>query len=261
MTMTDDLPAMDEELQRFVDGELPRSRYLEIAALVEKDEAVARRVREYREINRLLAGFNLDVLSEPVPERLRGPHGRRSRGPMYRIAASAALVTLGILIGTQLGPWRSGPSAAAPAQVVQSAAAAHEVYAVEILHPVEVGGDDAEHLERWLGKRLHHPFRIPRIEVHGYRLLGGRLLPGDATSPHALLMYERDDGVRLSLYLARSQHDREHTPLLFDKTRGMGIYSWVDDDLSCAVVATLDDRLDRDELHRLSDSIYQMLEL
>ena len=56
-----------------------------------------------------------------------------------------------------------------------------------------------------LSKRLGRPLTVPVLTDRGYALLGGRLLPGDATqpgSPRAQFMYENAAGDRLTLYVA-----------------------------------------------------------
>lgn len=259
--MSDSRPLSDEELQRYVDGELPESRYLEITEQLEMDPQAARRVIEYREINRMLAGYNVDVLSEPVPRRLRGPRRPRLRGTALRAAAAIAFMGIGALVGYQMQSAFTPTVLGAPQQLVSNALAAHRVFANEVLHPVEVGAENLDHLEKWLGKRLDMTLKIPDIQDQGYRLLGGRLLTGDEESPHALVMYERGDGARMSLYIAKTAEDQEHTPFLFDEAGSLGVYSWIDEELSCAVVAHLDDTLDKDTLHNLSDLLYEKLEL
>ena len=82
---------------------------------------------------------------------------------------------------------------------------AFAVYSSEKRHPVEVSAVEQAHLVQWLSKRLGRPLKVPVLTERGYALLGGRLLPGDASqpgSPRAQFMYENADGDRLTLYVA-----------------------------------------------------------
>ncbi len=258
--MTEAIYVSDEELQRFVDGELPESRYQEIAELLGSDPLLARAVDAYREINTMLAGLNLDVLSEPVPERLR-IDAKRVTPSWWRHAAAVAALAIGLGVGWQLNAAFHPAHQGSLERLASGAVTAHEVYASEILHPVEVRADGEQHLERWLSKRLQFDIRVPDISSDGYRLLGGRLLPGDSVSPHALVMYERQDGARLSLYIARPADGEEPTALTYDSFENVGVYSWIDHELQCAVVASVDQELSRDRLHDLADKLYEQLEL
>ena len=66
------------------------------------------------------------------------------------------------------------------------AAVAHADFAPELRHPVEVnlaqgsGAElraHAEHLSRWLSKRLDMPVPLFDLRPHGFEWVGGRLLP------------------------------------------------------------------------------------
>ncbi len=61
----------DETLMAFADGELEEARHTEIAAAVEKDPELARRVQQFRALRHEIAGAYAAVLDQPVPDRLR----------------------------------------------------------------------------------------------------------------------------------------------------------------------------------------------
>ena len=125
-------------------------------------------------------------------------------------------------------------------------------YAVETRHPVEVAASDETHLVQWLSNRLGTKFRPPDLSDEGFRLIGGRLLPGPA-SPAALLMYEDDLGRRIALYFTRS--DAGESELAFAEEPGRQAFWWVDGNLGCAIAGDLP----RETLRRLAIAAYHDL--
>ena len=59
-----------------------------------------------------------------------------------------------------------------------TAIGAHSVYVPEVRHPVEVRAAEEAHLVRWLAKRVGADLRAPALGGAGWKLMGGRLLPG-----------------------------------------------------------------------------------
>ena len=60
----------DEILMAYVDGELDAKLSAEIAAAVEKEPALARRVEQQRALRAKISGAFAKVLDQPVPDRL-----------------------------------------------------------------------------------------------------------------------------------------------------------------------------------------------
>ena len=114
------------------------------------------------------------------------------------------------------------------------------------------GAEDEAHLVKWLSKRLGTPIRPPDLSPDGFRLIGGRLLPGE-TSPAALLMYEDVLGRRLALYVTRREGGE--TELAFAEEPGRRAFWWIEEGLGCALVGDLP----RDALRRLAISAYHGL--
>ena len=114
----------DETLMAYADGELDAARRAEIAAAVEKDAGLARRVEKHRAMRAQVASAFSGVADQPVPDRLmsaaqgagaantaRAPRGGkvlqfpskagRAPGPTWGVrewGAMAASVMLGLLI-------------------------------------------------------------------------------------------------------------------------------------------------------------------
>ena len=201
-------PVGEDDLSALVDGRVSPERgalldgYLasrpEDAARVQADRAIRTALRE-----RLGGKAN-----EPIPARLRTAaivaETRRRRVTRFVQALAACLV---LLAGGAAG-WfardlaeRVSGASSRPAPLPQEAVAAHRIFTVEVVHPVEVKADQEAHLAQWLSKRLGRRLAIPDLEALGFRLIGGRLLPAGQRDVAAQLMYGAGDGSRVTLYV------------------------------------------------------------
>lgn len=213
-----------------------------------QDPQIAALLADWDRQDAALRALYAPLAAEPVPER----HRRLLRPtrpvlPWRQMAAGVLLLALGFGAG-----WYGGRGGGDPAALARQALRSHETYVSEVLHPVEVGSADETHLLRWLSKRLGQPLNPPDFASHGFRLIGGRLLPGP-TSPAALLMYEDDLGRRLSLYVTRSPAAGDDMAFAED-ARARGFW-WVEGDLGCALVGDLP----RDTLRRMAVEAYHAL--
>lgn len=102
----------DDELGEYLDGRLSEQRRVEIAGWLLANPKKAAEVERLRELNEALRGIGSDVLSEPVPDRLRevlrreppqeGDEPRpttRSLFGFVEIAAAFAILGLGTVAG------------------------------------------------------------------------------------------------------------------------------------------------------------------
>lgn len=173
----------------------------------------------------------------------------RWRSVRWRSAfAGAALFMAGTAAGWLLHP------APQPAgfDLARAAIAAHMTYASEVAHPVEVAGSERDHLVEWLSKRLGQPIHAPDLSPQGFRLLGGRLLPGD-TRPAAQFMYEDDAGQRLTIYVI--PETGADTAFRRVEAQGQQGLWWTGDGLGCVVIAPLA----RQALHDIAMVAYDQL--
>ncbi len=235
--MTEPHPNPTEaELQAWVDDRLAPERQPDVAAwLAERPEERARLETYRRQTEELRAALDPE-LGEPVPPRmLRAPRGATRRSVAWAVAAGLA----GLVIGGGAG-WlaRDAASTRTSAFAVQ-AAVAHEVFAPEARHPVEVSGGEAEHLATWLGKRLGGPLAAPDLSALGYRLVGGRLLATES-GPAAQLMYEDGAGERMTLYLRTDVQDEAEHAWQFAEQGDTVVYYWVMGGRALAVVGRQD---------------------
>lgn len=243
-----------EELHAYVDGQLGVEARLRVAERLTADPQAQRRVEDYAAIREGLRSLYGPVADEPTPPRLlRRPHRRQWYRPLFAMAASIALLALGVGVGIQLERGQASLAAAVPS-VVREAAMAYAVYTPEVRHPVEVPGDQADHLAAWLSKRMGVPYRVPRLDDLGFDLVGGRLLASD-DGPGALLMYEDDQGRRVVLYACLNEHTGRSTALRFAEDQGVAVFHWLEGPLSYALAG----ELERAALQPLTEAVYRQV--
>jgi anti-sigma factor RsiW len=100
---------------------------------------------------------------------------------------------------------------------------------------------DEAHLVQWLSRRLGAPLKVPSLADHGFRLLGGRLLPGEGGAPCAQFMYENDTGRRLTLFVAVFAPGQAPEPTEFRLARegAAETFYWAEDRFGYALGAEL----------------------
>jgi anti-sigma factor RsiW len=271
-------PIDDLVLNAWLDGELAPERRAEVEAWLQEHPEDAARVRLWAADRELMRARLDGVLDEPVPAALaqvlwrRPPWGAGAiRAQGARWAAALAVFALGGLLGAGLA-WRmqgpAGPTlAAAEAAWVRRAAVAHAVYVPEVRHPVEVGAQEEQHLQRWLTKRLDLPVKVFDLRAQGFELVGGRLLP-DAAGPSAQLMYEAAPAsgaggvaarpVRVTVYVRKPDRDAP-AAFRYERQGDLGLFYWVEgataDGGPCGYA--LVGALPRERLLALAEAIYR----
>jgi len=250
----------ESELHAWVDGQLPEERRAAVEAAVAGDDALSARAEAYRAQNEEIRALFGDVAREPVPRHLR-PHRVAARMNRRRwlmpVAASVAWLGLGLAGGwfahDQLA---DGATVEAARYVASQALSAHRVYAVEVKHPVEVFADQQEHLVKWLSKRLGHNLRTPDLTSQGFRLVGGRLLPGQGGAPAAQFMYENTGGRRVTVYVSL-YHSGKETAFRYQAVNDVGAFIWLEPDMAFAVAGDIP----REPLLSVSKVVYDTLEV
>jgi anti-sigma factor RsiW len=241
-----------QDLHAYVDGQLAPEARQRVEARLAADPQAQRQAEDYAAIRDGLRALYGPVLNEPVPVRLaRPPHPRRWLMPLAAMAASLALLVVGGLVGVQVERSYLSPLAGSES-LAREAAMAYAVYTPEVRHPVEVPGDQEQHLVSWLTKRLGTPVRAPRLDALGFELLGGRLLASN-DGPGALLMYEDTHGRRVILYACLNEDKEQNTALRFSREEGVSVFYWLEGPLSYAVAGDLD----RPGLLTLAEAVYQ----
>lgn len=247
----------EDDLHAFVDGTLSDARRLEVEAWLAAHSADAERVQAFAAQNQSLHAAFDSVLNEPLPIHLvRASRRLPVRTPYKAVAAAMALVASG-LVGYGVGVERSMESIqpmAAAQPLVRDAAIAHAVFTPEVRHPVEVEAADAEHLVKWLSKRVGTALQAPDFSGQGFDLLGGRLLSG-GSGPVAQFMYQDGIGRRVTLYVRRAVADNQETAFRHVTENGVDVFYWIDRDFGYA----LSGQIAPADIRKLAGTAYQQL--
>ncbi|MBW6506303.1 MAG: hypothetical protein K0B00_06060 [Rhodobacteraceae bacterium] len=225
------------------------------------DATASATLAEWDRQDAALAALYGPIAAEPLPATMRAAldHAVRAEAaprdawpPRARIAAALALVALGAA-----GGWGAAqlPSAGSATQTaaVYAAIRAHQTFVGEVTHPVEVKADQAEHLTRWLSKRLGHQINAPDFAAFGFVLIGGRILPADPGTA-AVFMYENATGQRITLYAAPGDGSNT-TAFRFVEAEATQGFWWVDGSLRYAVVG----EVPREALRALATAAWEQL--
>ena len=202
--------------------------------------------------------FTGRIVDEPVPPRLDvhrlagGSGASRGLRAWSRIAAAAILcLAVGVAGGWIARGYRA--DRAGQPTLVDEAVAAHELYAGEVLHPVEVRADQQAQLVDWLSKRLDRALAVPDLRALGFDFIGGRLLPADG-GPAAQLMYEDEAGQRVTFLIVAANDGRESS-LRYAQSGGLRSFLWTDEAIRCVLVGSVA----RDRLRDIAALAYEQL--
>ncbi|MDX1374010.1 MAG: anti-sigma factor [Burkholderiales bacterium] len=246
----------EADLQAYVDGRLAEPRRAEVEAELAASPELVAHVEACRAQSEALRGAFQPVLEEPIPVRLLDatrPPARRG----VAIAAGVLCALLGGAAGWAINEMfdRDVQLSRAQAPLPLRAAVAHAVYSPEVRHPVEVGADQEAHLVAWLSKRLGAPVRAPKLDSEGYRLMGGRLLPGES-GPVAHFMYQCEKGTRVTLYVRTEAPDHEETAFRYADQGNVRVFYWIDRTFGYALSSA---DIDRERLLRVANAAYRQL--
>lgn len=240
MSAHDPSPVGEDDLQAYIDSRLDPARKAVVEAWLADDPNAAERVRTDRMLGEQLRRRLAPITADPVPARLRVVNlGVRRASPASRWWPLAAAIVLGLGIGG-VGGWVGRGAVTAPfagplPPMTQEAVDAYRTFTVEQVHPVEVRANDEPHLVQWLSRRIDRPLRVPDLTAQGFHLMGGRVLPaGDR--PAALLMYDDDAGLRLTLY-ARAVAGADRKPFRYAREGDVAAFSWSGGTVTYVVVA------------------------
>jgi anti-sigma factor RsiW len=195
------------------------------------------------------------VVHEPVPQVLLTTAQKYSKRNTWSYAAMAASVAL-LLIGGTAGWFSALESGAAQnISMARRALVAHQVYASEQRHMVEVAASDQDHLQKWLSKRVGTNFQIPNLEAAGFPLLGGRLLAAE-NSPAGQLMYEAADKRRLTIFVAANSGGKDEA-VQWSWSDKLVTCFWREGKLALAVTGEMSDA----EMTALAKTIYDQMDV
>jgi anti-sigma factor RsiW len=260
------LPITDADVNAYVDGQLSAERQPAFDEGLASDPALAARVAQLRQHNAMLHDAFDPWLAEPLPERLiaaasapgdpaAAKAAAASRLPRWMLPAATAVATL--VVGIGIG-WfardvllqRDGT----PTTFARQAALVHALYASDVNRPVEIWAAEEKRLVNWLTKRLGVAVRAPDLNALGFALVGGRLVAGNEM-PTALFVYENADKQRMTLQVRKQTHAGGDTAFRYAVEDGVGVYYWIEDNLSYA----LSGNLDRTQLLAIGRVVYGQL--
>jgi anti-sigma factor RsiW len=258
----------EDDLHAYVDKQLPVEKIKLVEALMLKDPKVAQQIHEWQQQNKAIATHFKKIDFTVIPEQLdikkldKKTKQQKSKKDTesfqraswhYSMAASLFFIVIGASAG-----WfahdLSQPMTQNTKSFVNSAISAHQVYTVEVIHPVEVSADKKAHLVAWLSKRIDHPLTVPNLQEYGYNLLGGRLLAMREGKPAAQLMFENTEGKRITLLVSKSSSYQDQVFHLKNTNRVNSFY-WMDANIAYSITGEMNPT----SLKSLSTSVYQQM--
>lgn len=250
-------PISEDDLHAYADGQLDPARLMQVETWLAGHPETRAQIEEWRVQAAGLHRAYDRVLDEPVPARLIPAANAAPYWPNSLDARKLAAVAW-LLFGAAIGFFLRGETARDPGAAValnslpRQAAVAHAVFVPEVRHPVEVGADQEAHLVAWLSKRLGAPLKPPQLGEAGYRLVGGRLLPGESGEV-AQFMYENATRNRLTLYVRREAPKEGDTAFRYARENDVDVFYWTDSRFGYA----LSGNTGREDMLRLATQVYR----
>lgn len=282
----------ENDLHAYVDNQLSEEKRQAVEELIRKDPEIAALIQVWQQQNDAMTEYfndesyvvtdipdslKLDKLkiqqesaaldntglkntelknkSEVIPLKHTQLENTKPQGRPWYYSMAASLL---LMMGSGFIGWTTNDIFQAKQQTppifANMAISAYEVFSVEVLHPVEVRADKKEHLVKWLSKRVGHPIKMPELENYGFKLLGGRLLSMQEGRPAAQFMFENKQGKRITWLVSKSPVYKDHS-FLFKNEKTINSYYWMDSNVAYSVSG----EMDRDNLHKLSQGIYQQI--
>ena len=237
-------------LHAFVDGQLDDADMALVETYLAENPDRAAEVADWAAQNDALRTlFPAPDMPIDLPETAQAAN--TPRAPMRAIAASVAILGVGIALGWMgrgIAPQNTDLMVAG---LVQEAITAHAVFTADPHRPVEVKADEEELLIRWLSNRVGEQLAAPDLSANGFDLVGGRLL-SVAEGPAAQFMYENTAGTRITLFAVRSDNS-QMAEFTFKQNDETNSFYWQDDHLRYAIVGDLP----RDELSKLAVRVFE----
>lgn len=255
-------PIGEDDLQAYVDGRLAPARLAFVEEFVRANPPVETRLAAYRSHRDELAARLRPRTDAPIPARLRvaaiaAGRRRRHRALLGRLAAACLIFAAGAGAGWfadgMTAPQPQAGATSAADEVAALAIAAHRLFVADPAHPVEIGADRSAYLANWISTRLRHTLPVPDLTALGFRLIGGRILPGGEDAA-AQIMYEDARHRHLTIYIKTGETGTSRP--LFITHAGMPAYVWRDDGCGYAIAGAFD----RDELGRVSGAAFEQME-
>jgi anti-sigma factor RsiW len=197
------LPVTEEELHAYLDGQLDTWRQAEVRALLEAQPAVAARLAAWRRDAEGLRAALAGIETWP-PNPSHDPAVIRRRIRTRTLATLGRTLAVGAALGLAalLGWWARGASLALPP--MQDAVDAYRTFAAPHAPRMELPAGRGS-LPQWVAGAVGHPMPLPDLSARGFHPLGARLL-ATPEGVAAMVLYEADNGHRISFYLRPARH-------------------------------------------------------
>ena len=248
----------EDDLHAYVDKQLSAEKAEAVEALMRKDPQIAQKVHDWKKQNKAISAlFDKEAFTE-IPEKLNLKHLNKKANKkgektprFYSMAASLFFMLISGAIG-----WFAHDISQSmtpnTTNFVNSAISAHQVYTVEVLHPVEVNANQQKHLVSWLSKRIDHPLAVPNLQHYGYDLLGGRLLSMREGRTAAQLMFENKEGKRVTLLVSKNPSYKDQAFHLKNES-DINAFYWMDSNVAYSIAS----KMSSEALRKLSKSVYK----
>ena len=210
----------EDKLSAFLDGELPEAEARAIETALADDPALQAELEALMAVDAAIQGEFAAQLDEPVPMGLaaaikdaplpESPANLTSAPTGFgwmSAAAAALMLAVGGVGGYYAGASQGVEVAAAPGWLADIADY-HRVYAGQKRHLVEVGADEADHIQTWMTASIGAEVRIPDLSEHGLTFQGARLLVA-AGKPVSQLMYTDADNRIVALCQIQTDSPRD----------------------------------------------------
>lgn len=210
----------DTMLSAYLDAELSPSDQLAFERALADDPELAEQIAALQAAEELGKQIFAAELDENVPEHLvdaimafeSEPVANDSRAPSGffkgAIAASVAALCIGVVGGYFAQQATAPQTVVATRGWLDDIADYHRVYSRQVRHLVEVGADQADHIERWLTNTVGAPVQVADLSAFGLTFQGARLLVA-AGKPVAQLVYTNSDGAVVALCVIQNATPRD----------------------------------------------------
>ncbi|MBL8666311.1 MAG: anti-sigma factor [Rhodospirillales bacterium] len=231
-------PISEDDLQAYVDDALDESRRGEVVFYLRRHLEADLRVESYRMQRDILRAALAPVAEEPLPAemdlaRMMEAHRRASLAPWRRRAVALLIFSAGALAGWSLHVLVD-PVPAGIAALAREAGENYDVYAPDLLQPVELGVAERTTLVEWISKRFSRPVTVPDLTTFGFDFMGGRLV-ATGHGPAVLFMYEDEAGTRLVM-LSRPMRKDADAPLEQHSHGSIVGFAWADGGMGHSLV-------------------------
>lgn len=213
----------EDELQAYVDGQLPTGERVRIESYLASRPREADRLEAYRKQNiGLHALFDSpqrdDALGDLPPDMAAAARqldrqmrvSNRGAEQFRNLAAGIAL-----LVAAAGAGWIAFDRLSAPGDpLVAFTRQAAEAHARLASHQVLGTGESGRQVVAWLSQQPEGAtLKVPDLESLGFRLVADRVMPAAAGKRAAQLLYQDDDGQRITLYMRAGYASAGHQPV------------------------------------------------